>query len=217
MTRDRAAGIAILTGVLAPLLLIGLHPTGHDLAAEGSSHLLLINYLVHGVAIAAQPILFLGLLGLTSHLGNSKRAIAGLVVWGSGAVAVLIAAALSGFVAPEVIDWQRDATGSQAESWQALLAYTGWLNRAFAGISVIAAGAAIICWSAAIGGTGRLSRFTAILGYVAGTLLVIGVGSGHLRLNVHGIIVTTALQAVWLICVGIHLYRSPFVEPAQPG
>ena len=104
----------------------------------------------------------------------------------------------------------------QTGTWQALLSYTGWLNHAFASISVIAAGVAFICWSSAIRFTGRLTQSTAWLGYVVGTLLVAGVSSGHLRLNVHGIVVTTALQAVWLICVGIQLYRSPFSEPAQP-
>src|SRR5882672_9177267 len=133
MTRDRAAGIAILTGVLAPLAVIGLHPTGHDLATDGGGErVLLINYLVHAVAIAAQPALFLGLLGLARYLGRSKRAIAGVVVYGFGAASVLIAAVLSGFVAPEVISRMSDADAGQTPTWQALLAYTGWLNRAFA-------------------------------------------------------------------------------------
>jgi hypothetical protein len=104
MQRKRNVGVALLIGIVAPLLIIGMHPTAHDLTADAGPRLVLINHLVHGVALAAQPLLFLGLLGLSRYLGWSDIVTAAVVVYGFGMAAVLSAAVLSGFVAPDVIE-----------------------------------------------------------------------------------------------------------------
>ncbi len=61
--QERRAAIALLIGVIAPLLIMGMHPTGADITT-GGARLVMINRLVHGVSLAAQPVVFLGLLGL---------------------------------------------------------------------------------------------------------------------------------------------------------
>src|SRR5437667_11183230 len=143
MPQERRAAVALLIGVVAPLLFMGMHPTGGDITT-GGARLVMINHLVHGVALAAQPVVFLGLLGLWRSL-RSDAATAALVVYGFGIVAILSAATLSGFVAPEVV------------TDRVLLGYTGQLNQGFAKVSVAAIGASLILWGAAlwpIGGRG---------------------------------------------------------------
>jgi hypothetical protein len=218
MPSERAAALALLIGTLLPVLVIGLHPTAHDLTSDGGgSRQIAVNYLVHGVALAAQPVLLFGLLGLTRFLDRADLATLALVVYGFGIVAVMNAAVLSGFVAPAVIERMADASGGPTDASQALLSYTGFLNRAFADLSVIASGVAILLWSAAIWRTGRLARAVAVLGFVAGMVLTLGVLSGHLRLNVHGIIVTTLLQGCWLVTVAVQLLtRRPVMPAATP-
>lgn len=191
--QQRRAAAALLIGTLAPLLILWMHPTGGDISA---GRLLMVNHLVHGIAIAAQPVLFLGLLGLWSAL-RSDLATAALVFYGFGSIAILTAAILSGFVAPE------------AASEPALLHYTGALNQAFAKVSVTATGASIALWGAALWPSGaRLARIGALAGLLIGTVLALGVMSGTIHLDVHGILLVTVLQGVWLILAAAYLLQE---------
>jgi len=195
-TQERRAAVALLIGVIAPLLIMGMHPTGADITT-GGARLVMINHWVHGVALAAQPVVFLGLLGLWRSL-RSDVATAALVVYGFGIVAILSAATLSGFVAPEVV------------TDRVLLGYTGQLNQGFAKVSVAAIGASLILWGAAlwaIGGWG-FARLPAAAGVIIGAVLGLGVLTGWLHLTAGGIVIVTLLQGLWIILVAAHLLRE---------
>src|SRR5207302_8141922 len=118
MPQERRAAIVLLIGVVAPLLIMGMHPTGGDIT-RGGARLVLINHVVHGVALAAQPVVFLGLLGLWRSV-RSDVATAALVFYAFVIVAILSAATLSGFVAPDLV------------TDRVLLGYTYQLYQAFA-------------------------------------------------------------------------------------
>lgn len=184
MPPERRAAAALLIGMLAPLLIMWMHPTGPGLAA-GGARLVLINHMVHGVSIAAQPIVFLGLLGLWRTL-RSDVATAALVFYGFGIVAILSAAVVSGFVAPEVI------TDRQ------LLFYTGLLNQGFAKVSVAATGVSLILWGAALWSKARVPGAAGVL---LGAVLALGILTGLLHLDVSGIVFVTVLQGVWILLV----------------
>jgi len=191
-TEERRAAIALLIGVIAPLLIMGMHPTGADITI-GGARLVLINHMVHGVSLAAQPVVFLGLLGLWRRL-RSDVATAALVFYAFGIVAILSAAVLSGFVAPEVV----------AE--RPLLFYTGQLNQGFAKVSVAAIGASLILWGVAL----RFARLPAAAGVIIGAVLVLGVLTGWLHLSASGIVIVTLLQGIWIILVAAQLLRGGF-------
>ena len=193
-TQERRAAIALLIGVIAPLLIMGMHPTGADITT-GGARLVMINHLVHGVALAAQPVVFLGLLGLWRSL-RSDVATAALVFYAFGIVAILSAAVLSGFVAPEVVADRQ------------LLFYTGQLNQGFAKVSVAATGASLILWGAALWRIGGFARLPAAAGVIVGAVLALGIVTGWLRLTVVGIVVVTLLQGIWIILVAAHLLRE---------
>jgi hypothetical protein len=197
MPQERRAAAALLIGVVAPLLIMGMHPTGADITT-GGARLVTINHLVHGVSLAAQPVVFLGLLGLWRSL-RSDVATAALVFYGFGIVAILSAAVLSGFVAPEVV------------ADRPLLFYTGQLNQGFAKVSVAATGASLILWGVAlwrIGGRGGFARLPAVAGVIVGAVLALGIVTGWLRLTVGGIVIVTLLQGIWIILVAAHLLRE---------
>ena len=191
-TEERRAAIALLVGVVAPLLIMGMHPTGADITI-GGARLVMINHMVHGVSLAAQPVVFLGLLGLWRSL-RSDVATAALVFYAFGIVAILSAAVLSGFVAPEVV----------AE--RPLLFYTGQLNQGFAKVSVAAIGASLILWGVAL----RFARLPAAAGVIIGAVLVLGVLTGWLHLSASGIVIVTLLQGIWIILVAAQLLRGGF-------
>jgi len=208
MQYNRSAGVTLIIGVAAPLLIIGMHPTAGDLTGDSGSRQVVVNYLVYGVALAAQPLVFLGLLGVSRYLEWSETAIAALVVYGFGIVAVVPAAVLSGFVAPDVIERMRVTGATPDARYEALLAYTGFLNQGFARINVIASGVAVTLWGCAMWRTRRFPRATALIGVVVGTALAVGTLIGYLRLNVQGIVIVTLVQATWMILVAVHLLRA---------
>jgi len=203
MTQERRAAVALLIGVVAPLLIMGMHPTGGDVT-RGGARVVTINHWVHGVSLAAQPIVFLGLLGLWRTF-RSDVATAALVFYAFGIVAILSAAALSGFVAPDVA------------ADRVLLGYTGQLNQAFAKVSVAAIGASLILWGAAlwpIGGRGGFARLPAAAGVIIGAVLALGILTGWLSLTVRGIVIVTLLQGIWILLVVGHLLRGASVGRA---
>jgi len=194
--QERRAAVALLIGVVAPLLIMGMHPTGGDIA-RGGARLVLINHVVHGVALAAQPVVFLGLLGLWRSL-RSDAATAALVFYAFGIVAILSAATLSGFVAPDVV------------TDRVLLGYTYELNQGFAKVSVAAIGASLILWGVALWAIGRrgFARLPAAASVIIGAVLALGVLTGWLRVTASGIVIVTLLQGVWIVFVAAHLLRE---------
>jgi len=186
--RDLASGLLLAGSALAMTVVMVLHPTGH---ARG-----MLNRVVHGLALAATPALFLGMLGVQQRLAPSRLATAAVVAWGFGSIAVAGAALASGFVTPGVLAQQLP---------RELLAYTFLWNQACAAVNVVAWGIAILLWSAAIARTGRLPVPLAGSGFLVAALVLLGFGSGHLRTDVHGFGIITFVQSAWLLWLGIVL------------
>lgn len=210
MKRDLSSGILLIVGAVTGVAVMAFHPTAHGMLQPGQfGHQAHVNGLVHGLAIAAIPVLFLGLMGLARRLGPSDLTTAALVVYGFGAVAVLCAAVASGFVATEVVEGMLDAEGAARDTFHALLTYTGVVNQAFAKVHVVATAASLLLFSFAIEKSRRLGRATGIAGLVIGGSILLAFFAGHLRLNVHGFGIVVALQAVWLVWVGVLLGREP--------
>lgn len=204
MKRDVPSGILLIAGALTGMLVMSLHPTAHDYFEPGASeHVALLNMIVHGLALAALPAVFLGLLGLTRRLASSDLAVAALVVYGFACVAITTAAIASGFVFTDVAERMTDAAGASRDIFHELLTYTGILNQAFAKVNVVASSVAILLWSMAILKSRLMSRVIGNAGLIVGGALLVAFFAGHLRLNVHGFGIVVFLQGVWLIWIGV--------------
>lgn len=208
MNDERKGGLALIIAAIAGLTTMALHPTGHDLLAPGRfAALAMLGAAVHALAIASMPLSFLGALVLTRRLDAPDRlAVVALVVYGFAMVAGMAAAAVSGFVAPGVMRHMIDAPTS-TDAWATLAHFGALLNQAFARILAIASATSIVLWSAAIAKQRTFPRSLAIYGLVIGVAIVLAVGSGHLRLDVHGFGAVTLLEAVWLVGAGVVLWR----------
>jgi hypothetical protein len=209
MTDDRMSGMALITGMAGSIITMALHPTGHDLSApEHSATMMQLNVAVHSLALVCVPILFLGAIGLTRRLASTNRlALAALVMFGFAEVAVMIAASVSGLVAPGLFHHMAAEPG-MADTWRAVLTLSGHLNQAFAQVYVVASSAAIVLWSTAILRARTFSRTLGLYGCILGPLTVLAVLSGHVRLNVHGFGAVILGQALWLITAGVLLCRE---------
>jgi hypothetical protein len=217
MTYERMSGIALITGSVATIITMALHPTGQQVLAPGGSHSTIqLGVAVHALALMSLPVLFMGAAGLSKRLAASgKLSFAAMTFYGFALVAVMNAAAMSGLVASDIARRIVDNGGAGTDLWLALFRYTGELNQAFALMFVVASAIAIVLWSAAVRTSGFPARGTAMYGYVAGPVMIVAVVSGHVRLDVHGFGAIMLAQAVWMILIGARLMQPSGVAQRE--
>ncbi|HEY4216805.1 MAG TPA: hypothetical protein VGM67_06680 [Gemmatimonadaceae bacterium] len=208
MTTDRKAGWALIAGSVAGLVTMAMHPTAAGIlnGARGAG-VLLLNVAVHSLAIGAMPLLLLGLLWLTVTLWKERDlAVAAYVVYALATVAIMIAAAASGFVATTLLTRILDADAAARPALNNMLYYTGQINQAFAKISTVLTALSIICWSVAMRRCG-FPRELSTYGIIVPIAICAALGSGHLTLGVHGYGLVALAQSVWMIWTGVLLLR----------
>jgi hypothetical protein len=208
MPSDRINGAALIAGALASLVTMALHPTAADLGRDFDAYAR-TNLIAHSIALAGVALTFFGALGLTRRLsGRANLAVGGLVVYGVAAIAALCAGVASGMIAPPIIAEMAGADGPRREALAVMLEYTGLVNRAFAGVLVVASSLAILLWSAAVLTAGAFARWAGVLGAVVGGLVLLAFLSGHVGLDVHGFGLIVLAQAIWLVAMGALLMRT---------
>ncbi|HET9405935.1 MAG TPA: hypothetical protein VFO39_01735 [Candidatus Sulfotelmatobacter sp.] len=211
MTDDRKSGIALIAGSLGLILTMVMHPLPvSSLTAEQVMHLMVLSGVAHTIAMASALLLFLGACGLTRSIAAPDRiAFSAVAIFGFACVAVLIATAVSGFIIPEIMKHMvRDAAENQHQ-WQIVITSIFQINQTFSRIYSVATGLAIILWSVSGLRNGGFGRGAAIYGCVASALVIATVGSGLLRLDVHGMAAVVLAQAVWFILIGSRLRSGP--------
>jgi hypothetical protein len=208
MADDRKSGMALIVGSLAGIFTMAIHPTaGGSLTVQQAEHLSVISGAAHSLAMVSVLLLFLGACGLTRSLAAFDRiSFAAIVTFGFACVAVLVAAAVSGFVVPAIMRHMARDVPAAAHEWQIVIVGIFEINQAFSRIYSVAASLAIILWSASALRNGGFGRGVAIYGCIISTLIILGIGLGHLRLDVHGMAVIWLGQAVWFILVGSRLW-----------
>jgi hypothetical protein len=165
----------------------------------------------HSIGIVGVVVAFLGAWGLTLRLNSSDRlALVGLVAngVGVGAVSALIAAAISGYIEPNIMLRMTRDLPAAASQWRIAIAVLFQVNQAFARIFAVAACGAVFFWSAAAFRNERLGRGLATCGCVIAPLIIVGILIGHLRLDVHGFAAIVVAQAIWFAGAGAQLWRA---------
>jgi hypothetical protein len=211
MTDDRKAGIALIAGSLGGILTMAMHPTGTaSLTAEQVGHLMALSGAVHSIAMVSVLLLFLGACGLARRIAAADRiSFAAIVTFGFACVAVVIATAVSGFIVPDIMKHMGRDVPTAAHQWQIVIDSIFQINQAFARIYSVAASIAMILWSVSGLRNGGIGRGVAIYGCVISALIILGIGVGHLRLDVHGMTVIWLGHAIWFILVGSQLCSRP--------
>jgi hypothetical protein len=210
MKDNRLGGIALIIGAVSGMITMSLHPVAgaHPITPEQFEKLAMLMISVHVLAIAGIPFSFLGALALTRRLDSPGRiAVTGLVIYGLGLVAVMIAPAMSGLVGTEIIR-KMIAHVPGTEQWRTLMEYNFLINQAFAKIFVVASCTAIALWSSTIVRHRAFPIAIGIYGLLLGPVLIIAMMTGGLNLDVHGFGLIIFGQAIWFIVIGILLCRS---------
>lgn len=206
MRRDVLGGTSLVIGALSGLVTMAFHPTHHDVAAGQAAR----SLAVHGLALAGVPLTLYGAFVLTRRIA-SRDALAELALayFGAAAVAVMLAATSSGFIASGLLSEMGQWAGTERVVGEAMLHSTWQWNQAFARIHVAASSVAIGLWSVAILRGGELSRRAAIYGLIVAALTLLALLTGQLRMDLHGFGAVVVAQAVWLIVLGLELRRPP--------
>jgi hypothetical protein len=210
MKDNRLGGIALIIGAVSGMITMSLHPVAgaHPITPEQFENVARLMIGVHVLAIAGIPFSFLGALALTRRLDSPGRfAVTGLVIYGLGLVAVMIAPAMSGLVGTEIIR-KMIAHSPAREQWRTLMDYNFLINQAFAEIFVVASCSAIVLWSFMIVRNRALPIAIGIYGLLLGPVLLLAMITGGLRLDVHGFGLIIFGQAIWFVVAGIHLWRA---------
>ena len=210
MTDDRKSGTALIAGSLGGILTMAIHPTaGGSLTGGQVAHLAVASAAAHSLAMVSFVTLFLGACGLVRRIAAADRiAFAALVTFGFACVSLLIAAAVSGFIVPAIMSHMvRDVSAAEGQ-WRIVIDGIFQINQAFARIYSVAASGAVLLWSVSGLRNGGLGRGIAIYGCVIGPLIMLGIFTGHLRLDVHGMTVVALGHAIWFVIVGVGLFVS---------
>lgn len=216
-TSRNNAAIATLVGGAVMLLVMLMHPTGSEAVgdADGTRHVLAMARWVHGVAIAAIPLLLAGMASLSWRLrAKPALALGGFVSFALASVAVMLAAIMSGFVATSVLDRLPAAGDPLRDVALQQMHYTHLLNQAFAKVYVGLAGFAFVLWSLAMRGDRGFPAALSWFGYVAGLLPFVGVAVGHLHLEVQGFGLVMLLHAAWMMAAAWFARSN---EPSTPA
>jgi hypothetical protein len=216
MTDARKSGIALIAGAVGGIVTMAIHPTaGGALTAAQIDRLAITSGVAHGIAIGSVVVMFLGACGLAKAIAAGDRiAFSGLVTFALACIAIFVAATVSGFIVPATMKHMaRDA--ANMHMWQVVIDGIFQINQAFAQIYSVAASVAVILWSTSALRSGGLGRSLSVYGCIVSGLIIIGVGVGHLRLNVHGMAVVWLGQAIWFIMAGVQLCSGRFFSPQQ--
>ena len=215
MKDNRLGGIALIIGAVSGMITMTLHPVAgaHPITPEQFEKIARLMVGVHVLAIAGIPFSFLGALVLTRRLDSPGRiALTGLVIYGLGLVAVMIAPAMSGLVGTEII---RKMIAHAGEQWHTLMEYNYLINQAFAKIFVVASCSAIALWSFVMVRNRALSVALGLYGLVLAAILLSAMVTGGLALDVHGFGLVIFGQAIWFIVAGVFLCRTAANDSPQ--
>jgi|ERR1043166_3886725 len=210
MTDNRLGGIALIVGTVSGMITMSLHPVAgpNPITPAQFEKLAALMTGVHVLAIAGIPFSFLGALALARRLDSPGRlALLGLVIYGLGLVAVMIAPAMSGLVGTEIIRHVIER-GVDSEQWRILMKYNFLINQAFAKIFVVASCSAVALWSLMIVRRRAFPVALGIYGLFLAPVLVIAMLTGGLSLDAHGFGLIVFTQAIWFIVAGILLWRG---------
>ncbi len=177
------------------------HPGGKISPAE-VDHMTRMLIVVHSLALASIPVVFLGAWGMSRRIGGADRlAWAGLVLYALASIAVMNAAVCDGLIAPTLMRKIVAATPETRDVWQTLMNFNFQMNQAFARVYAVGSSLAVVLWSVSILRYRTLGRGVGIYGVVLGLVTVAGICSGFLTPDRHGFGMLIFGQAIWFLLV----------------
>lgn len=191
---SRDGGIALIAGSIVSILLMMNHPSGAHGAHGGSAGLI-----VHGGMILALSAMFFGFVCMVIERGARAPLLLGLIASAISTAAHIAAATINGFTVPMMAGWHGGMPGHDVF----LLAW--FLNQALAGLGVFATALAYLFFAFDLR---RDQWILAATGALAGVIPAGLLGSGVIRLDVHGALLAYGLFGLWALALGVWMLRT---------
>jgi hypothetical protein len=209
----RPTGVVIIVASIITIVSMSLHPSIASRGLEGfvaeATREARFNGIVHGTLIGAMGVLVAGFLGLSQRLCMQNLAVcAAFIAYTLGAVAMMGAATLNGFVVSGLAARYADATGDALEHLRPLLALTHAIADTAARIGVGHWCIAVLLWSLVLLRRGGATRGVGLLGVLVGAAPFLLLVTGHLRMHVHGFGVFVLVQCIWNSAAAVLLIRG---------
>ena len=208
----RTAGVILIGATLLEVLAMAHHPSAStpDIAeaVRQVARLGQLSGWVHGGVLATMLCIAYGLLEFVRRRGWSRPWMrAGAIAYGTGVLAMIGAALVSGFVLPDLVASTPHASAADLAINAQLLVLCRVLNQSCANFATIVTCAGILCWSIDLARERGGLRLLSLLGLLVGILPAVALISGWLRLNVHGMSEVVWLWALWNFGVALALMR----------
>lgn len=208
-----AAGFVLVACALLMLVTMTHHPSVHTRSAAAAfaeiGRFAAVDEAVHGTLIALITALVYAFAVFSLRRGfNDQTALAGLVAYAVGSLALIGAGLIDGFVIPGIVGAYRGEAASALTGGVAVLRLCGSAIQAATAFGFAAISVAIGSWSI---GLFRVPlapvRAAAGVGSLAAVVpIVVFVASGSV-FTAHGLVWLLLPQAVWYVVIGALLIR----------
>jgi hypothetical protein len=208
MRKETAYG-AILLGGSAVLLVMGvMHPSaipwGNDAAL---ARLAAIDAFAHSLAILGTGLTLLGMVGLSRMLGSQRVPVtAAMVAFALASSAVMVAAALDGFVLPTVAQHWTEADKIAGDDLKRLVQFCVLTASSLTRIYLLLGAIAIALWSWVI----YRDRLDSALPWVGSMVCIAGIAmliGGSPFISAHEVLALVTVQTVWMLLAALLMIR----------
>jgi hypothetical protein len=172
---------------------------------------------VHGVLIG---LIYAVLLALTQFATARRLACAavrcGLIAYAAGVIIMTPAALVDGFIVPRVALTVPGIAPAEPALIAQFAGFAMLFNQAFAKCGAVLMSAGIAAFSLDLARGAQPGRVLGLFGLASGLGCALAIGTGWLRLDVHGMSAVVVLQALWTIGAGALLLRPAALHQPMP-
>lgn len=203
----RTGGILLTACTLSSILAMAHHPTvGAVGVADAIARL---NDMadhaawVHGILIALMLLIFHAYTEYALQRGIERPLVRlGLVSYGAGTVAMIGAAAISGWVSAKAAGLILTPNDQDLRTLALFINFSHVLNQTFANIGSLAMSGGILAWGIGLVHDRGWPRIVGGIGILAGVAPAVALVAGGLRLDVHGMMLVVLVQALFNLGIG---------------
>ena len=214
MREQKIYGRVLIASTLVLLMMSASHPSSLPPAREALEHIAIVDAIAHSLAIIGVWLALWGFFGLSRSLGFERPVVIGaLLAYALSAAGITVAAALDGFVIPQLALQALDADDATHATLWTLIHFCVLTASALTRIYMLLVAVAIAMWSWVIREQGR-SRGLPVCGALVALAAVGTTFGGPAYISVHVLLLAVAVQSVWMVWAGVLMIRQPPLRPA---
>lgn len=203
----RAGGVLLVAATLLSILAMAHHPTAGATDIRGAIDQLkgMADHAawIHGILIGLMLLVFCAYTEYALQRGIERPLVRiGLVFYGAGTVAMIGAAAVSGWVTAKAAGLVPTPTDQDLHTLALFINFSHVFNQALANLGAVAMSGGILAWGLGLVHDKGWARVVGGIGILAGIAPAAALLMGGLHLDVHGMMLVILVQAAWNLAVG---------------